>query len=56
MTLIGLAWWLGQRWWIGLPVTLGIGMWWWLFLVVVPSAYRQSGPWDEITNDIGNAP
>jgi len=41
------SWLLLHRWWISAPVTLGVLMWWWLFLVVVPRAYKvelQEGP------------
>lgn len=34
------SWWLLQRWWITLPLGLAVGLWWWLFLVAVPAAYR----------------
>ena len=43
IALIALSWWLGQRWWIGLPVTVAIALWGWLFLVLVPAAYRRAG-------------
>ena len=43
------SWWLLQRWWITLPLGLAVTLWWWLFLVAVPTAYRQqaSGPASE---------
>ena len=34
------SWWLLQRWWISAPLALGVLLWWWLFLVAVPAAYR----------------
>ena len=37
---IALSWLLLHRWWITAPVTLGVVLWWWLFLVVVPRAYQ----------------
>jgi len=30
------------RWWISAPLVLGVLIWWWLFLHVVPKAYRRS--------------
>ena len=41
IAMVGGSWWLLHRWWISSPLALGIGVWWWLFLVVVPAAYRQ---------------
>ena len=41
------SWLLLHRLWISAPVTLGVLLWWWLFLVVVPRAYKaqlQEGP------------
>lgn len=35
------SWLLLQRWWISVPVGIGVLTWWWLFLFVVPAAYRQ---------------
>ena len=37
---IALSWLLLHRWWITAPLTLGVVLWWWLFLVVVPRAYQ----------------
>jgi len=34
------SWWLLQRWWITLPVAGAMLIWWWLFLVLVPAAWR----------------
>ena len=41
VVLITLSWLLLHRWWITGPFALGIGAWWWLFLVAVPSAYSK---------------
>ena len=41
VVLITLSWLMLHRWWITGPFALGIGAWWWLFLVAVPSAYSQ---------------
>ena len=35
------SWWLLRLWWITAPVALGVLVWWWLFLVLVPGAYRD---------------
>lgn len=41
ITAVGLSClWLG-RWWISLPLALVVLAWWGLFLVLVPSAWRQ---------------
>ena len=29
------------RWWITAPLAAAVTVWWWLFLVVAPRAYRQ---------------
>ena len=34
--------WLGL-WWVTTPLGVGVALWWWLFLVVVPSAYAREG-------------
>ena len=34
------SWWLLHRWWITLPVVGAVLIWWWLFLVLVPAAWR----------------
>jgi hypothetical protein len=31
--------WLG-RWWITLPIVLLVGLWWWMFLYLVPQQFR----------------
>ena len=35
------SWLLLHRWWITAPVVAGVALWWWLFLVLVPRAYRE---------------
>ena len=40
-TAVAGSWWLLRLWWITAPVALGVLVWWWLFLVVVPEAYRD---------------
>jgi hypothetical protein len=41
VTLVGGSWaWLG-RWWITAPLAGAVLVWWWLFLVIVPAAYRS---------------
>jgi hypothetical protein len=34
------SWWLLKLWWITAPLALGVLLWWGLFLLLVPSAYR----------------
>ena len=34
------SWLLLQRWWITVPLSVGVCLWWTLFLVLVPAAYR----------------
>jgi hypothetical protein len=34
------SWLFLHRWWISVPVSLAIVMWWWVFLVVVPRAFQ----------------
>jgi hypothetical protein len=41
-TGIGLSWWLLHRWWITLPLTALVLLWWGLFLVLVPASYVAS--------------
>ncbi|MAR07518.1 MAG: hypothetical protein CL862_10490 [Cyanobium sp. NAT70] len=38
--LVSSSWWLLQRLWITLPLACGVLVWWLLFLVLVPAAYR----------------
>lgn len=35
----GSLWWPG-RWWLSAPLALAVLLWWWVFLAVVPAAYR----------------
>jgi hypothetical protein len=37
---VGGSWWLLHRWWISLPVAVAVVLWWGLFLVLVPAAWR----------------
>jgi hypothetical protein len=39
---IGGSWWLLQKIWITGLVVLAIAAWWFLFLVLVPRAYREA--------------
>lgn len=39
--VITFSWLLFGRWWLTLVVSLGVLLWWGLFLVVVPAAWRQ---------------
>lgn len=41
VAVVALSWLGMQRWWISAPLALGVGVWWWLFLVVVPADFRQ---------------
>ena len=36
------SWLLFHRLWISLPLSAAVIGWWWLFLVLVPSAYRNA--------------
>jgi hypothetical protein len=47
LTVIVGSWLLLHRWWLSAPVGLGVVLWWWLFLIVVPRAYQaeqEQGP------------
>ena len=35
------SWLLFHHWWITAPLAAGVGVWWWLFLVLVPRAYQN---------------
>lgn len=35
------SWFLLHRWWISLPLSVAVLVWWGLFLVVVPAAWRR---------------
>jgi hypothetical protein len=41
------SWVLLHRWWLTLPLAAGVLLWWWLFLVLVPQAYRKQSPQGE---------
>jgi 4-amino-4-deoxy-L-arabinose transferase-like glycosyltransferase len=36
-----ISWLLFGRWWLSLVVAVGVSLWWGLFLVLVPAAWRQ---------------
>ena len=38
---MGVSWLLLHRWWVTAPVAAAVLLWWALFLVLVPAAYRQ---------------
>jgi len=38
---IGASWLLMHRWWISIPLAASVLVWWWMFLVLVPAAYRR---------------
>ena len=40
--MVGGSWALLHRFWISLPLALGVLAWWLLFLVLVPAAYRSA--------------
>ena len=40
VVVVGGSWWFLRFWWISAPLALGVLIWWWLFLVAVPAAYR----------------
>ncbi|QNJ03892.1 putative conserved membrane protein [Synechococcus sp. PROS-U-1] len=42
MLVVGGSWGLLHRLWISLPVAVGVLVWWLLFLVLVPAAYRSA--------------
>ncbi|WP_322758516.1 DUF6737 family protein [Synechococcus sp. CBW1107] len=37
---VAASWWLMHRWWLSGFVASGVLLWWLLFLVLVPAAYR----------------
>ena len=39
--VIAASWLLLHRWWISAPVAVAVLAWWGLFLVLVPTAYRD---------------
>lgn len=40
VTLEAGSWLVLGRWWISVPLGVAVLLWWWLFLVVAPAAYR----------------
>ena len=41
MAVVTISWLLFGRWWLSLVVAIGVLLWWGLFLVLVPAAWRQ---------------
>ena len=41
LAVVAGSWLLLQRWWITAPTAVAVIGWWWLFLVLVPGAYRR---------------
>ncbi|MBE9099677.1 DUF6737 family protein [Vacuolonema iberomarrocanum] len=41
ITIPSVAWVLTHRWWIFVPVTSGILLWWFVFLYLVPRQYAE---------------
>ena len=46
MLVVGGSWTLVHRLWVSLPLALGVLVWWMLFLVLVPAAYRSASESD----------
>jgi len=44
------SWLVLHRWWITLPVAVGVGLWWAVFLLLVPAAYQQSQQQDSASS------
>jgi len=44
VAVVAASWMLLHRWWITGPLSLGVALWWLLFLVLVPKAYRLEHP------------
>lgn len=42
VALVGGSWWWPHRWWLTVPLAMTVLLWWGLFLVLAPRAYRQS--------------
>ncbi|MFM7267276.1 MAG: DUF6737 family protein [Cyanobium sp.] len=40
LVIVAGSWWWPHRWWISLPLALGVLGWWGLFLLLVPAAWR----------------
>ena len=36
------SWWLGHRWWLTVPISWLILLWWWYFLGVYPRQFRAA--------------
>jgi len=43
LVVVASSWLLFGRWWLSLVVAVGVLLWWGLFLVMVPAAWRQEG-------------
>lgn len=41
VAVVSISWLLFGRWWLSLVVAVGVSLWWGLFLVLVPAAWRQ---------------
>ena len=41
VAVVSFSWLLFGRWWVSLVVSTGVLLWWGLFLVLVPAAWRQ---------------
>jgi len=41
LVVVASSWLLFGRWWLSLAVAVGVLLWWGLFLVIVPAAWRQ---------------
>ena len=35
------SWWLAHSFWLSGLIAGAVGLWWWLFLILVPAAYRE---------------
>lgn len=42
LVVVAGSWLVLQRWWITAPLGVAVVLWWAVFLVLVPQAYRQS--------------
>lgn len=40
-SIIAGSWVVLHRWWISASLSLAVGLWWLVFLVLVPAAYKQ---------------
>ena len=41
VAVVSISWLLFGRWWLSVVVAVGVSLWWGLFLVLVPAAWRQ---------------